>query len=308
MADPPSTPEAAQGTADQPEGRVIDLSGPEAAPPADLTVDDADDLRGLHFQRLIRKPLTWIVTGIVAVPSGIGAAVVLGPLLGLAILAGIVALAVIVVFFIADSQSESAFFKLYSEQRGMRLTGASDLPAATPLLRKGDERSADHVMAGPIAEGFDGTVALYTYTDVYHDKNGRHENNYPFTVVMTHLPETVALCPELLCNRKFGFKAFEKLEDAFRKNERVKLESVKLDDRFEIFADEKQDANWLRQLFSPTFIVWLAEQTPKKFAFELVNGTLCCNVSGHKKSAADLDAMREAAAGVARRLREEARE
>ena len=277
-------------------------------PPADLTVDDADDLRGFHFKRLIRKPLTSILTGVVAIPAGIAGAIVLGPLLGLAILAGVVALAVIVVFFIADSKSESAFFKLYSEQRGMRLTGASDLPAATPLLRKGDERSAAQVMAGPIAEGLEGTVALYTYTDVYHDKNGRHENNYPFTVVMTHLPETVSLCPELLCNRKFGFKAFEKLEDAFRKNERVKLESVKLDDRFEIFADEKQDANWLRQLFSPTFIVWLAEHTPKKFAFELVDGTLCCNVSGHKKSAADLDAMREAAAGVARRLREESAE
>ena len=72
-----------------------------------------------------------------------------------------------------------------------------------------------------------------------------------------------------------------------------------------IFADEKQDANWLRQLFSPSFIVWMAEQTPEKFAFELVDGTLCCNVKGHKKSAADLDRMREATAGVARRLREE---
>lgn len=284
---------------------VIDLSGPGAEPPPDLTVDDANDLQGFHFKRLMRKPLTWILTALVAIPAGIAGAIVLAPLLGLAIAAGVGVLAVITVFFIADSKAESAFFDKYAEQRGLKLTGASDLPGRTPLLRKGDERKAEYVMAGAIADGLDGRIALFTYTDVYHDKNGRHENNYPFTVAMADLPETAELCPELLCNRKFGFKALEGLEDKFRKNERVRLESIKLDDRFEIFADEKQDANWLRQLFSPSFIVWMAEQTPEKFAFELVDGTLCCNVKGHKKSAADLDRMREATAGVARRLREE---
>jgi hypothetical protein len=275
---------------------------------AGLEVDDANDLQGFHFKRLMRKPVTWIVTGLVAIGAGVAGAIALVPLLGLAIAAGVVLLALLVVLLIADSKAENAFFEIYSEQRGMRMTGAGDLPAKTPLLRKGDERKAEQVMAGPLADGLEGTVALYTYTDVYHDKNGRHENHYPFTVVMTELPETSGFCPELLCNRKFGFKAFEKLEDAFRSNERVKLESIRLDDRFEIFADEKQDANWLRQLFSPSFIVWLAEETPEKFAFELVDGTLCCNVKGHKKSAKELDRMREAASGVARRLREEASE
>jgi hypothetical protein len=289
-------------------GIAIDLRGSDVEPPEDLTVDDANDLQGFHFKRLMRKPLTWIVTALVAIPAGIAGAIFLAPLLGLAIAAGVGVLAVITVFFIADSKAESAFFEVYAEQRGMKLTGAGDLPALTPLLRKGDERKAEHVMAGPLADGLDGTVALYTYTDVYHDKNGRHENNYPFTVVMADLPETAAHCQELLCNRKFGFRALEGLEDVFRKNERVRLESVDLDDRFEIFAAEGQDPNWLRQLFSPTFIVWMADRTPEKFAFELVDGALCCNVKGHKKSAADLDTMREATVGVAQRLRGEALE
>lgn len=287
---------------------VIDLGGPSAEPPADLTVDDANDLQGFHFRRLMRKPLTWILTALVAIPAGVAGAIALAPLLGLAIAAGVGALAVITVLLIADSKAESAFFDTYAEQRGMSLTEASDLPARTPLLRKGDERKAEYVMKGPIADGLEGTVALFTYTDVYHDKNGRHENNYPFTVVMAELPETARQCKELLCNRKFGFKALEGLEDKFRKSERVRLESIKLDDRFEIFAAREQDPNWLRQLFSPSFIVWMAEQAPEKFAFELVDGTLCCNVKGHKKSAADLDSMREAAAAVAGRLREEALE
>jgi hypothetical protein len=127
-------------------------------------------------------------------------------------------------------------------------------------------------------------------------------------VTLADLPECKPFVHELYCQRKFGFRALEKLEDAFRSKERVKLESEALDHDYEIFAAKDQDANWLRQLFSPTFIVWLIDTAPEKFAFELVDGTLCCNVKGHKKSAAELDRMRETAAAVARRLREEAHE
>ena len=115
--------------------------------------------------------------------------------------------------------------------------------------------------------------------------------------------------PELYCQRKFGLRALEGLEDVFRRSkQRVKLESAALDDRYEIFAGKDQDAVWLRRLFSPTFIVWLTESAPEKFAFELVDGTLCCYVSGHKKSAAELDAIRAATAAVANRLRDESLE
>jgi hypothetical protein len=151
-------------------------------------------------------------------------------------------------------------------------------------------------------------VALYTYTEVYYDKNGRHETDYHFTVAMTDLPECRERLPELYANRKFGFRVFEKLEDVFRSRERVELESEKLDTEYEIFAGKGQDQNFLRQLFSPTFIVWMSDEAPEKFAFELEGGVLCCNVKGHKKSAAELDVMRASAARIARRIREEVRE
>ncbi len=118
-----------------------------------------------------------------------------------------------------------------------------------------------------------------------------------------------AASPSCFCQRKFGLRALEKLEDAFRRSkQRVKLESEALDKKYEIFTGNEQDQVWLRQLFSPTFIVWLTDSTPKKFAFELVNGTLCCYVSGHKKRASELDTVRAASAAVATRLREEALE
>jgi len=123
------------------------------------------------------------------------------------------------------------------------------------------------------------------------------------------LPESVAHVPELYCQRKFGLRSLEKFEDVFRHSkERVKLESEVLDEKYEIFAGKGQDAVWLRRLFSPTFIVWLTESAPKKFAFELVDGTLCCYVSGHKKKAEELDEICAATAAVAKRLHDESTE
>ena len=86
------------------------------------------------------------------------------------------------------------------------------------------------------------------------------------------------------------------------------LESEALDEKYEIFSGKGQDANWLRQLFSPTFIVWLTESAPEKFAFELVDGTLVAYVRGHKEDTADLDTVAAATAVVAKRLREECAE
>jgi hypothetical protein len=166
------------------------------------------------------------------------------------------------------------------------------------------------MLRGPLADGIDGSVALYTYEQESTDSEGNRQTNYyRYTIGMSEIPECVSKVPELYAQRKFGLKALEKVEDAFRgKKERVHLESAALDDKFEIFAREGQDAVWLRQLFSPTFIVWMTDSAPKKFAFELVDGTLCCYVNGHKESAEELDTMREATADVTRRLREESLE
>ena len=129
-------------------------------------------------------------------------------------------------------------------------------------------------------------LALYTYEEETTDSDGNRQTNYyRYTVGLVEVPECVAHVPELYCQRKFGFRALEGLEDVFRRSkERVKLESEALDDRYEIFAGKGQDAIWLRRLFAPTFIVWLTDEAPKKFAFELVDGTLCCYVSGHKET------------------------
>jgi hypothetical protein len=270
--------------------------------------DDADDLRGLHFKLLLGKPGVWIAIGIAVIAAGVAGAAFLGPALGAAAALGALLVALLVVFAIADSRSEDSFFQAYAMQRDLRLAGKSRLPAATPLLKKGDDRYAERLLAGPIADGIDGTLALYTYEEESTDSRGNRQTSYyRYTVGLIEVPECAAHIPELYCQRKSGLKVLEGLEDVFRRSrKRLELESEALDDRYEIFAREGQDANWLRQLFSPTFIVWLTDTAPKKFAFELVDGTLCCYVNGHKKNTKELDVVCQASAAVAARLREEA--
>jgi hypothetical protein len=280
-------------------------SSPDEAAP-----DDANDLRGFHFRRLLGKPVTWIVIAVFVLAAGIAAAVYLGAMIGAGAAVAMLLVSLLVVLAIADSKAENAFFEVYASQRSLALSGKSPLPPATPLLRKGDARYAERLMAGSLADGVEGVLALYTYEDETTDSEGNRETNYyRYTLGLVEVHESIAHLPELFCQRKSGLRSLEKLEDAFRHSkQRVKLESEALDKRYEIFSSPEQDQVWLRRFFSPTFIVWLGEEAPKKFAFELVGGTLCCYVSGHKKSAAELDTVRDATAAVARRLREEAQQ
>lgn len=287
-----------------------------AQPPVEEVIatgvpDDANDLRGMHFSRLMRKPLTFILIAALTAIVFVACLVFVSALVGAGGAIAALLLGVVAVFVIADKRAADDFFEVYAANRGLTLVhGRGRLPQATPLLRKGDDRYSERTLSGPIADGFDGTLALYTYEEETRDSDGDTQTNYyRYTLGLVEVPECTSFVPELYCQRKFGLRALEKFEDAFRGNkERVTLESEKLLDKYEIFATKEQDANRLRQLFSPTFIVWLADSAPDKFAFELVDGNLCCYVSGHKENAADLDAIAAATGAVAKRLRDEALE
>jgi hypothetical protein len=290
-----------------------EIDAPAAAPPEDLGAaapDDANDLRGYHFKRLLSSKLTWALILGATIAAGVAAAIFVGAAVGGAAAVAVFLISLLIAFAVADSRAEDGFFQIYARQHGLELGGRAPLPPTTPLLRKGDDRYAERTLSGPFGEGIEGILALYTYEEESTDSEGNRETNYyRYTVGLVPVPESVAHLPELYCQRKFGLRALEKFEDVFRRSkQRVKLESEVLDEKYEIFAGKDQDAVWLRRLFAPTFIVWLTESAPKKFAFELVDGTLCCYVSGHKKKTEELDGISAATAAVAKRLREEARE
>jgi hypothetical protein len=88
-------------------------------------------------------------------------------------------------------------------------------------------------------------------------------------------------------------------------NDRLNLESAELDQRYRIYASPKRDDVWLRELFSPTFIVFLLERAPKGFAFEYVEGTLCVSQVGRLTLGDDIDGLRDSTVELVARIRAE---
>ena len=284
------------------------MSTPEN--PGSAEPENADDLRGHHFDRLLHQRLTQVLVGGGALLLGVVFFLAFGLVGGVIVFLLALAFGVWVVFKIADSRAADDFFHVYAKAHDLELGGKMALPRATPLLRKGDDRYADRTLNGEIAPGIEGSLALYTYVVESTDSNGNRNKSYHhFTLGMVELPECVASVPELYVQRKGGLRSMEKFEDLFRRSkERVTLESEALAAKYEIFSGKGQDQNRLRRLFSPTFIVWLTESAPEKFAFELVGGTLVAYVPKHKEDAVDLDRVAAATGAVAKRLREKSAE
>lgn len=288
------------------------MSTPEFVPPEVVSnaPTDANALRGHHFKRLLHKPLTWWLIGVPAIVAAVAGAASAGIVIGVVALLAVVAIGIGVVFAMADSKAADDFFNVYADNHDLELGGKSTLSSATPLLRKGDDRYATRTLSGEIAPGCEGMLALFTYEEQTTDSNGNRQTNYHrFTLGMSEVPECVQHVPELYCQKRSGLRALEGFEDVFRRSKRrVTLESEKMADRYEVFVGKDQDEVWLRRLFSPSFIVWLTEAAPDKFAFELVDGTLVAYVPKHREDAADLDMVAAATGAVAKRLREKSAE
>ncbi|HKZ15187.1 MAG TPA: hypothetical protein VJL81_15225 [Solirubrobacterales bacterium] len=299
---------AAAGSAPSQSATATDA--PSQGAPGPTEPDDANDLRGYYFRQLLHKPLTWVLVGGGSLLVGVILVLALSPVIGVIAFVALFLIGIWLTFNLADSRAADSFFDVYAKKHDLILGGKTSLPPTTPLLRKGDDQYADRTLTGELAPGVGGLLAIYTYVTESTDSNGNREKTYhPFTLGMTDVPECVAHVPELYCQRKSGLRSLEKFEDVFRKSkERVQLESEALADRYEIFAAKGQDPVWLRRLFSPTFIVWLTEEAPEKFAFELVGGTLVAYVPKHHEDTASLDKVGAATGMVASRLREKSAE
>jgi hypothetical protein len=300
-----------------PDAAETNSEPPPDAPPATPPVpelepvpDDAGDTRGRHLGRLAGSPTTLVVGG----GSALAVLLIAGTQAGWAIGAIGAAVTLLVVFLAvwlrASSAARDDFFAAYAEGRHLtRIDGRSRLPPLTPLLQRGDERYAEQRFNGVLPGGLDGSLCLYTYEDSSTDSDGNRQTTYVhFTVVVSALPATATLVQELYCQRRFGFRFMDSAEDAFRRRQRVEHESEAVDRKYEIFIGRNDDLGRARQILSPSFLVWLEGHSPEEYAFELVAGSLVCNVKGHKRSAAELDVLCTASAAVARRLQEEADE
>jgi hypothetical protein len=262
-------------------------------------------LRREFFGELLRKPWLPALIGVGALAAGLGAGIAVTPILGLAAAACVVLCGLAAIFVAAWLLARQDFFAIYAREHGLGIV-KEDLPEVTPLLAAGTGRDTDLAMRGELSQGVVGTLAHYTYSEYVpgggQGSSGGSAAVYKLTVVLIDVPGMQDI-PLLLCHGRHGSQRTDKVDDALRRprRKRLELESEALDRRFEIFADPDQDEVRLRRLFSPSFIVWLAESMPT--AFELFNGHLCCFAAGHLDSAAKLDELVAGAVELRHRLR-----
>ena len=122
------------------------------------------------------------------------------------------------------------------------------------------------------------------------------------------MPELGSQIKNLVVQPRTGFRFFDSAEDAIKAGRhRVEVESDLLDQRYEIFVGDEDDANMARQIFSPVFVDWLAKQ-PHNIGFQFERGELVVAVKGHHKSAGPLDAIWERTGEIVKRLAEEGKE
>ncbi|HYU59345.1 MAG TPA: hypothetical protein VEK39_01165 [Solirubrobacterales bacterium] len=217
----------------------------------------------------------------------------------------------VVVLFIASSRArsaESSAMQQYALTRRLTYSPSGTLLEATPLLSAGTSRQTQDVMTGLLPGGLQGTLAHYTYYVRHHTQQGSHRVPYPNTVVIAQIPESTAYVTKLLCHdgRRIGGANIFGLD--LSGDAEVELESTALNERYSIRTAAGQDQAWLRELFTPVFIDWLAAKAAAEFSFELVNGLLCVSIAGRLDRADQLDWLCGAATYVAGRIRGEVTE
>lgn len=253
--------------------------------------------RDLRRPRSFAPPLVALVgLGVLVEPGwGVSAALLL------------TALVIYDVLMNARGRARDTFFGEYARSRGLEPLDEVHLPELTPLLASGEARYAGRVMSGVLPGGMPGVLAHYTYAQNLSEDDGGtvRAERVPFTVVLSGIDDVSAHVGALCCEPRSGAHFRDEARARGRAMRRLELESVQADRRYEIFFDPGADELWLRRLHSPSFIVWLAESAPRSFGFELCGESLCAYRRGHLHSAAELDALCEAAGVVSARVADE---
>ena len=178
---------------------------------------------------------------------------------------------------------------------GLTVEAGAHLPRTTPLLAEGEVHSVDALAGGWLSKYVEAKIALVSRGDDEH-----------FTVAVTHVPKAKRFVPWMLCHRVADEGLLGRAAAALiGEGDRVDLGSAEFDGCYRVYAAPKRDDVWFHELFSPAFIVFLIEQSPKGFAFEYVEGTLCVSLRGKQTLAEDLDGLCASTIELVRRIRAE---
>ncbi len=228
--------------------------------------DDADDLRGYHFRRLLGQTSTWVIIGALMIVAGAAAGIYFksAPLAGAAA-GALLVLGLIGVFAIADSRAEDAFFVSYANSNGLALGGRTPLPPATPAAAQGrrplrrahpDRRTS---ATGSTASSPSTHMRRSTPTAT---ATGRRTTTATRSA-WSRSPSAPRSSPSSTCSASSACAPWRssRTSSAAPKNgsssrARPSTSATRSS------STRARTPNWVRQLFAPTFIVWLQQETP----------------------------------------------
>ncbi|HEX4720675.1 MAG TPA: hypothetical protein VH300_19295 [Thermoleophilaceae bacterium] len=271
---------------------------------APLLPSNTNSTRSVHFRTLIGSSAA-IVAGAIfaAIAFTVGAASH-----SVAVMGGGPALVVVAVVLIAwvkaDSDAEDEFFRRYADVHRLNLWPKYSLDGFTPLLAGGDRRHCEHWMeAGGHGLGW------YTF-EVRQDHGDKPDTweSHDFTLATVDIGELgMGRFQGVYLRRRRGI--FDRLDgDANwlrgHNLKKVELESTAFTERYELSAERDQDDIILRQLFAPSFVVWLSEH-PLEPGFELRAGMLVVFIPGRCGEAGRLQFLQMAADEISKRIQAE---
>ena len=189
-----------------------------------------------------------------------------------------------------------ATYSAFAAARGLEPVPALGLGALTPLLVE-----SKHCQVAPAARGrlggeVDGVVGQLAYT---------RNKTFRFNVALAEVPGSTALVPRLFCIRNGRSTRDDEFYGFEARHSKLWTESAALNERYTVSTSPYQDPNWMRQLFSPALVDWLATEPPADFSFELAYGALLGSVEEDDPGADGLAALCEATAHVAERIARE---
>lgn len=192
-----------------------------------------------------------------------------------------------------------ATYSAFAGEHGLEALSAVAAGPLTPLLVEAGNGSLAPAVRGSLPGGVSGIAGHLAYT---------RNATFRFSVALSEVPGSTEFVPRLFCVRRgrrtrddefYGFEA---------RHSKLWTESTKLNERYAVSTSPFQDPVWLRRLFSPAFVDWLATVPPEDFSFELAYGALLGSVEEDYPDTAALGALCEATAYVAERIRKECEE
>ena len=184
-------------------------------------------------------------------------------------------------------------YREFAEGNGLSYLDTAPTEPLTPLLSFGS--GLEPALRGTLPGGAEGIAGRFSYA------------RFSFNLALTEVPESTPFAPRVLCihkgrdlsDTKYGFEV---------RTGRLWTESIKLNDRYEVTVSPFQDDNWLRQLFSPSFVDFLAAAPLEDLSFELAFGAICTSVERDELDSDSLRQLCEAASTVTKRVHDESHE